>query len=318
MVTTDAVPGVLTTAQARAAGVSRLLRDGTYARVARGLWLVVGADPEDPDTRIRLATAGVPGDVVVGGWAAARLHEATRLRRGRPAQVDGRSGIPSRAEPVLVLVPPETRLVDRPFRRLLRTRVPARDRAEVAGVAVTAPDRTAVDVARLCPLSLAVPVLDRLRALGLVSAGSVAAALDRCGPLPGLHRARRALAFSVDGAESPQESAMRLLWCEAGLPVPESNAEILDGTGRFVARVDVLDTEAGLVGEYDGAVHASAGSRSADATRQQRLEQLGLVVVRATSVDLATPAARAAWCVRLREAHRRARAQPTGATWRRR
>src|SRR5665647_487683 len=83
-------------------------------------------------------------------------------------------------------------------------------------------------------------------------------------------------------AASPQETILRLLWIGAGLPRPRCNVVIRRPDGRFVARVDLLDDHAGVVGEYDGSYHASSVRRSDDARRQAELESLGLVVVRAT------------------------------------
>lgn len=315
MAATRALPSVMTTAQARAFGVARLLRDGSYIRAARGLWMVVGSDPADPGTRVLLAITAAPDDAVVGGWAAARVHERRRLGRSEVPQFDGAWGSPDAPEPVLLLVPPETRLVARPFHRVVRTPVAAAERERVDGIEVTTPLRTAFDLARLSPLPQAVAAIDRLRALRLVDPDQLAELLEERRHLTGAARGRRAVALSTDGVESRQESAMRLLWCEAGLRPPTANAVIRDARGGFVARVDVLDPDVGLVGEYDGAVHASAQQRSSDAARQQRLERLGLVVVRATAADLATRAARAEWCRLLRDAHRRAVPRASAGAW---
>lgn len=177
--------------------------------------------------------------------------------------------------------------------------------------------RTAFDLARLGPLHDAVVAVDRLRALRLVTVDALAAVIDDRPGWRGAHQARRVLAFSTDRSESPQESALRVLWCESGLPRPVPNATVLDAQGRFVARVDLLDPDAGLVGEYDGAVHASSGRRSADAARRERLEQLGLTVVRATATDVLSDAGRAAWTARLLRAHARARTRaPPHRLWR--
>jgi len=83
--------------------------------------------------------------------------------------------------------------------------------------------------------------------------------------------------------------------------------------GRFVARVDLLDDRAGVVGEYDGSYHASSVRRSDDARRQAELESLGLVVVRATGHDV-EDRRRSAWRERLRMAYRRA-ARTTERAW---
>ncbi|MGL1521349.1 hypothetical protein ACSTIE_23430, partial [Vibrio parahaemolyticus] len=74
---------------------------------------------------------------------------------------------------------------------------------------------------------------------------------------------RLALDLAVDGSESPKESALRVLLVMAGLPTPECNVEIFDGS-RFVARVDLLYRAARLVIEYDGDYHRDPQQWSRD------------------------------------------------------
>ena len=122
----------------------------------------------------------------------------------------------------------------------------------------------------------------------------------------GRPRALRVAALMDAGAESPQESLLRLTWIGAGLPRPRANQVVVDTSARFVARVDLLDDVTGVVGEYDGALHADAARRSRDARRQEELEDLGLVVVRATANDIDHRGTGSAWQQRLRAAYRRA------------
>lgn len=312
----DALPSVMTTAEARRRGVLALLRNGTYVRVTRAVYVVAGVDPEHPDVRIAVAAAGLPAGVVIGGWAAARLHERGRTgKRDDATYFDGLDRSGRVHQPVLLLSDRATRLVATPYRRLVRSGVPVEERQRIGRRLVTSPMRTAFDLARLSTREDAVVGLDRLRALGLVDPWGLKQMFDDRPRWWGVDRARRALALSADGVESPQESVMRLVWREARLPVPVCNATILDDTGDVVARVDLLDTGVGLVGEYDGAVHASARRRSADAARQERLEALGLIVVRATAEDMSTERGRAAWRVRLRQAYERARASGGPGRW---
>lgn len=317
LTTPDALPPVLTTAEARRRGVIALIRNGTYTRVSHGLHLVSGADETHPDVRIALATAGVAQRIVVGGWAAARLLERARAAdRSESPCFDGWDRAGRQPAPVPLLSGPETRLVETPFRRLTRSIVPAEERVRVGKVSITSPLRTAFDLARLSGLEDAVIALDRLRALGLVDVPGLVELLDGRSRWLGVGGARTALALSADGVESPQESVLRLLWREAGLPVPLCNPTVVDESGDAVARVDLLDPDVGLVGEYDGAMHASAARRTADARRQERLEALGLTVIRATAEDVSTEPARAAWRQRVRRAHERARARrPASPAW---
>jgi hypothetical protein len=73
---------------------------------------------------------------------------------------------------------------------------------------------------------------------------------------------------------------------DAGLPSPECNPYVVDGDGVVVGMPDLLLTGCGLVGEYDGEHHRSLEAHTVDNCREEDFEALGLVVVRATSLDL--------------------------------
>lgn len=299
-----------------------------YVRVAHGVHVTAGVEMTDPDVRIAVAMAGAPASVTLGGWGAARLHErraTARSANGRRAGprgpdlarvFDGTGSRPGELRPLLLLAPPEVRLARREGQRLLRSRVAPEERICLEGIVTTTVTRTAFDLARTSPCEEAVMALDRLRALGLLDVDDLHELVAQRSRWKGAAAARRALALSAEGVESPQETRMRLAWLEAGLPAPLCNAEVLDGGGGFVARVDVLDPTSGLAAEYDGAIHSAADRRSADADRQERLRAIGIEVLRATSVDLATPDARARWQRRARAARARAESRRSGAQWR--
>ena len=54
------------------------------------------------------------------------------------------------------------------------------------------------------------------------------------------------------GAESPQESRLRLVLVNAGLPIPETQIEFRDRFGDVRVRVDMGWREWRDAGEYDG------------------------------------------------------------------
>lgn len=294
--------------------------------VRRGVRVDALTDPHAPDVRIAAVAGDLPQHAVVGGWSAARLFEARdatddlEVFDGRRRWDDGRlarQGLPAGQARVVVVAARESRLVLRPDVRVLRSDARPHERAEIAGTRITSPVRTALDLARLLPLTTGVIGLDRLIHVGAVTPVELADALDAWPRARGAVAARRALSLADGAAESPQESLLRLAWVQAGLPRPRANAVVLDRAGSFVARVDLCDERAGVVGEYDGAHHASAERRAQDAERQERLEDLGLTVVRATAVDLRDGRAVARWQARLHAGYRRARARrPEERRWR--
>ena len=73
---------------------------------------------------------------------------------------------------------------------------------------------------------------------------------------------------------SAMESRARLMFVRAGLPEPEVNGIVTDAGGDYVAEVDLLWRRERVVGEYQGAVHADIGARSADAAKRRLLESM--------------------------------------------
>ena len=93
----------------------------------------------------------------------------------------------------------------------------------------------------------------------------------------GIQLARDATAAAGLGCRSPQEVRMVLVWMrDAGLPRPLCNVPIFDLSGNLIAIVDLLDVEAGCVGEYQGADHKDGDRHRLDVAREQRLRDHGL------------------------------------------
>lgn len=75
-------------------------------------------------------------------------------------------------------------------------------------------------------------------------------------------------------SESPWESIMRVLHQQAGIPV-RPQYEILDDTGTFVARADLLIIGTRRIHEYDGEVHRDRDQHVRDLTRERALQASG-------------------------------------------
>ena len=319
--TVDLDPGLLSSAEASALGVSRSRLVGGYRRVARGLYVPMDTDLRGPAARIAVVARQLPAGFAGGGWAAARLHEASvrpdsdelTVFDGRLPEMDPEART---SLPIMVCCGPTRRRRPGPGTVLFRSELAADDVTTVSGVPVTSAARTAFDLARLWPTTAGVVALDRLRALGAVSGAEVAEEVAAHPSWQGVERARLAVSLSSDGVESPRETMMRLLWLAAGLPRPACNAVVHRVGGGFLARPDLLDDAVGLVAEYDGEHHAPAPRRRSDAARQEAMESAGLVVVRAHDGDISDPAGRRQWSLRLRAAHARASSAPRPRSWR--
>jgi hypothetical protein len=292
---TSALPR--TTAGFRLVGINaRRLAGDDFRQLHRGVHVPDLGTP-DLETTIRAAGLLVPPDGAVGGWAAAWWHGVDRL--------DGNRG----RVPILVCLPRSGRC-RRDGLVAFRSDLGPGDVVIRYGVRVTSPLRTCFDlVRRSVHRDTRVATVDAFRAAGyLTPAQLVGYASDRPG-WRGVGRVMPAARLSSDRTESLPESLLRLAWVvDAGLPEPLVNPTITDVAGRFVARVDMLEPGAGLVIEYDGAHHLDEGRRAPDHLRQQRLEELGLMVVRFARDDLAGDRRRlVARCLRAHEVAQRRR-----------
>ena len=120
-----------------------------------------------------------------------------------------------------------------------------------------------------------------------VGLGSVRRLVEAHKKTRGIVRAREAVQIASERVASPGETRLRLAAYDTGTGPLLVNAPVFAPDGRLVGIVDLLDEEAGLVLEYDGAGHRQADRHSADNVREEALEDLNLTEVRATASDVA-------------------------------
>ena len=255
------------------------------------------AQPDDPLQRIYDAAELVPPGGALAGWAAAYLLGATDL--------DGRGRSGRDREPIRIVIPRELHLVPRERVVYWRSVLGPGDVREVGGIPVTAPLRTAFDLARTHPLENAVVALDVIgRQLGVAPA-AVDEFLRAHRRFRGVPVGLRAAGLADPRSRSCGESRLRVIWIvDARLSRPESNPLVVDGDGVVVAMPDLLDTGTGLAAEYDGSGHRELSAHTHDNAREEEMEGVGLIVVRATSLDVGPR--RQATVRRLLDGHRRA------------
>jgi hypothetical protein len=141
-------------------------------------------------------------------------------------------------------------------------------------------------LARLCLLGPAVEALaaiDKAVRLGLTNAAALRRFADGSNRHAGAGRLRTLAALSAP-AESPMETRLRWLLIEAGLPRPEVQAVLSDGSARFVGRADLYYPTARLVLEFDGGNHRERMVE--DNRRQNLLINAGYRLLRFTAVDI--------------------------------
>jgi very-short-patch-repair endonuclease len=156
----------------------------------------------------------------------------------------------------------------------------------VRGMRVTTAARTAFDIGCGLPVAKAVPILDALLNATGIKPVDVIAVADRHPRTRGIRRLRAALELADGGAESPQETRVRLLLVGAGIPKPETQIEFPE----LRIRVDMGWREWKVAVEYDGVQHwEDRYQRSWDIERIALLEAAGWNVVRVSAEMLSRP-----------------------------
>lgn len=263
----------------RRSGELLVIRRGVYSAAG---FAELGADQQHA-VRARAAVVAAPS-LVVSHVSAAVLHglpvRAAALRRvhlTRPGTSGGRS---------------------QPDRVLHVGRLTEAEIVEINGTATTSVARTLSDLARSEPFEAGVMVADAAlhREPELVS--SVVEALARSRHQRGAAGARRSLFFADGRSESVGESRLRVFCRVAGLPVPDLQCRVRDGSGCVVARTDFAYSEGGLLVEFDGMIKYGALLRDgrtpaqalqAEKAREDALRELGWQVLRVIWADLRDP-----------------------------
>jgi hypothetical protein len=154
----------------------------------------------------------------------------------------------------------------------------------IGGVWVTSPLRTAADLARLLPRPDALASLDALLRVPGTTQQGITAVLDRFGRYRGVVQARELVVLATPLAESPQESRTRLRCIDAGFPAPQPQLVVMDGAGRFVARLDMGWPALLRAVEFDGDEHHSeSADLRHDRDRRDLVERCGWALMVVTT-----------------------------------
>lgn len=155
----------------------------------------------------------------------------------------------------------------------------------VRGIPVLEPARTFVDVATDVDDRTLLRIGDWLVRWGFVDLFDLRA-FALAEHLDGVQRARRVAPLVREKVDSVRESDVRWIIWSAGLPVPETNARILDELGIHVANGDLVYIDRKIIVEHDGWHHErDAEQRQRDHLRRERLEALGWRVIVITVQD---------------------------------
>lgn len=198
---------------------------------------------------------------VIAGRAAAALHGAKYIGASTPIEVIAEHTRRRRG----VLVHEE--------------RIASDEITYVGEMAVTTPARTALDLARHLPRDVAVVHLDALAAATGVTFADAAALIERYRGARGVRRARTALALMDGGAQSPEETRLRLLLIDAGLPAPRTQIRVTDGYAEAFIDMGYDEPMVGL--DYEGSHHSEdRGQYVYDIGRADLIDRVGWIDLR--------------------------------------
>lgn len=281
-------------------------RGRRWRRTAPGLYVPSDVAVDCAAQRIVEVATGLPDTAAITGWAALTWMGATWFDGLAP---DGRTPLP-----VPVAVDDKRRIRKRVGACLSEDWLFADDVVVVDGIRVTVPNRSVTWAARRATTVVAaVQIIDMAAYDDFIDLADLADYVTRLPARPGVRKLRAAVDLADENAWSPQEPPMRICWThDAHRPRPLCNVPVFDTEGRHLFTPDLIDPDAGVVGEYDGAIHTEAGPRRRDLNREALLRDHSLELVTMMSTDRRDTSD---FVKRLRAAYCRARARSGTATW---
>jgi hypothetical protein len=287
---------------ARVAGLTKHVVHGPlFQRTVRGIYAWSAIDKGDPLVRIHTAAEVLPEGAAIGGWASLFLQGTVDLDGGSDMRIDRTARLrPTRARggrtpsrptetlaPVVICVGPGAKVRPRPEIDISRRVLSPDDIVWVGGIPCLSATRSLVDlVGRQSSEDGLVSIDAALRSL-VTAPDEIAAYLREHPRVLDARRIARLLALADGAARSCPETRLRWIWIvEAGLPRPLVNPEVEDQHGRQLGLPDLLDPDSALVGESDGSQHRELQAHTSDNAREEGFERHGLLVVRATIIDL--------------------------------
>lgn len=280
--------GVVSRGQCLRAGLAssevRALRtDGRLEPLRSGAYLVSGeASGLDPRPLAQRSPQDRALLAAVAGWLAGPPRRALSHHSAAVAL-----GLPWVGQ-----LPDDVQLTDelwggrRAGIRVHRRPLPPGERHWIARIPMTAPWRTAWDVAAGSGFAAGVVVADA--AFRLAGGSPPPEWWTARGSTRGAAAARRIFAFADGAAESAGESLARVRMAEHGLPVPVLQWVVLPaGSPGGGIRTDFGWPEEKVAGEFDGrSKYRDVDDLWSEREREQRLRDLGVTVVRFTWDDV--------------------------------
>ena len=157
----------------------------------------------------------------------------------------------------------------------------------VQSIDCTTVARTAFDLGRRIRGDEAIIRIDALLNATRLPVSDVSALAGRHPGVRGIRRLREVLALVDGGAESPQETRVRLALVRSGAPQPQTQIPVTDASGRVVRRIDMGWREYCVGVEYDGEHHwTDPAAHADDIMRLEFLAARGWIIVRVSARQL--------------------------------
>ncbi|MGB3355114.1 MAG: hypothetical protein WBB00_20390 [Mycobacterium sp.] len=172
---------------------------------------------------------------------------------------------------------------------VVRTERIGSDEVEAGPLPCTTPARTALDLARRLPRDEAVVLLDQLSECTDVSAADVAPLEARYRSARGTGSAWEAIRLMDGGSRSPEETRLRLMLIDGGLPRPRTSIFVEDDSYNFATMDDQPWGVAIGMGWVDAKVGvewaAHRRALRADIDFKKLLQQKGWLLIEVTHLD---------------------------------
>ena len=259
-----------TSREADAAGLTNSMRRGSHVeQVHRGVWRITST-PRSFDFEVRAGFLALHDDAVLSHvsalrWLGVEVGSALPIHFTTNKTHQTRESIE------------------------LHRRVGHISPRQVRGVPVLGPDRSFVDSATLLSVRSLVRAGDALVRRGETTT-DVLLRYVADSHLDGVVRARKAAALVRERVDSFRETDLRLLLVLAKIPEPETNVEVFDDDGSWLARGDLVLREFRVIVEHDGWHHErDAKQRQKDHFRRERIEAAGWALIVVTVADFSHP-----------------------------
>lgn len=240
--------------------LSWLLGAGEIRELLKGVYIDVRV-PDSPDLRAAAVSLVIPPDAVACGQTAAWVHGIDVTALG------------------------DAKVVGPQWSRELDAEI-----VTVAGLRVTSPVATAMELAMRLPRPFALSAVDAMLRSGRVDRWALRSASAAYDGQPGIQQARQILRYADRRAASPGESWLRLRLIDAGFGRPELQVRVKGPDREYLIDVgypDPIDDGRRLGLEYDSdRWHSRPRDQAQDETRRNELESLGWHIISVRRTDL--------------------------------